>query len=372
MDSNQIELAEVLASTAHVAAVMGAGQTPLIQGILRQGLVGPLEDRLDEETKAAAVLLEPLVEEQAADLLGLLLQQEGDRRVIRGEENGVRLLFQSTNAGYGWIRIFRVAAPEGHFYQAKALAGLEVLAERLAQAPSSLLYGMVGLPVGTSLSRDAILEHLEGTRWAEGHWMAAAYIPEKAGFAPLGIGYNALQRALDGRAVVSRGSQLEGALSTEPDLDLLPARGRADGLGALWGGEAMVEAVSRALQGGFRLDIQWTPVPYEVVSAPLNGRHQSPFWGADLGEATEVSALGVLIPTPAQRILAVFEGAPEGHDGVGLGVLDDVAAEYLVSRYKVYRADSGQLVLPKAWVGELLSAGMPIWNRLLRLSQTLS
>lgn len=372
MESAQIEQAEVLASTARMAAIMGAGQTPLIQGILRQGLVGPLEDRFDGESKAAAVLLEPLVEEQAAEILGLLLQQEGDRRVIRGDEAGVRLLFQSVNSGYGWIRLFRVEAEEGAAYRGKITACLNRLAERLEATPSSMLYGLFGLPIGMRLSKEAIREHLLGTRWADGHWMAAAYVPEKAGFAPLGIGHTALQRALDGRAVAPRGTQLASALDADPDLDILPSRGREDGLGALWGGEAMVDAVSKALQGGFRLDIQWTPVPYEAVSRPLDGRHASPFWGAEIGDLTEVSPLGVLVPTPSQRILVAFEAPEEGVDGVGVGALDPVAEEYLVERYKAVRTPNGKLVLPKASVWGMLSLGMPIWNRLLRLSQTLS
>jgi hypothetical protein len=372
MDPMLFDNARILAATAHTAALMGSGQTPLLQGLLRQGLVGPLEDRMDEAVKGAATLLEPLAEEQAAELLALVLQQEGDRRVIRGPGAGVRLLFQSSNAGFGWVRLFRVEAPVGHPFRSKVTACMDTFAAYLAGNPSSLLYGMVGLPIGAALSLEAIKEHLAGTRWAEGHWMAAAYIPEKGGFAALGTPHTVFRQSLDGRAVVERGSALDTALAAEPDLDLLPARGFPTSHGALWGGEAIVEGVSFALQGSYRLDIQWSPIPYETIATPLNGLQSSPFWGAELGEATEVAPMGVLLPTPAQRILLAFEAPPEGVEGVGLGALDQPALDYLMGRFGVHQVANGQFVLPKAWVGQVLTAGMPIWNRLLRLSQSIS
>lgn len=366
------DAATTLRNVAARSAFMGAGQTPFLQAALRQGLLGPLQDRASRDALALAQLEEPLVEDQAADLLAWLLHQEGDRRVIQGQEEGLQLLFQSCNSGLGWVRFFRISTPEGHPYRRKVQKSLDRLARNLAANPSEEVYGMMGLPIGPRLGEEAILDHLAGTRWATGHWMAATYVPSKGGFATLGTAHDIFSLPSNGDPVVPMASELFESLGAEEDLDILPARGRAHGYGAYWGGEAFFRGVSHAVGTGARLDIQWTPVSFDQIAAPLRQQQASPFLGVDLGEWTEAPVLGVLIPAPAQRILVCFEEGPDP-DHVGIGHLDFPGAHHLETVYGALPAPTGngRLILPKAKFGELLTGGLPIWNRLLRLGQKL-
>jgi hypothetical protein len=345
--------------------LLGAGQTPFLQAAFRHGLAGPLLDRASTSVLSAAQLEEPLVEDAAADILAWLLHQEGDRRVISGPSEGLQVLFNPLNAGHGWVRLFRIDVPVKSAFQGKIRQRLQNLARYLESEPDETIYGMLGLPVGPALEQDAILEHLEGTRWSSGHWMAACYLPERGGFGILGVGHDVLALPGDGRPVVPEGSELAAALEEEEDLDLLPGLSHRRQMGAFWGGQAFVEAVSLALRDSVRLDIQWAPVPLDEVAKPLRQVQSCPFGGVDFGEMAEVGVLGVVLPTPATRILIAFEPVPDP-DFVGLGLLDEAAQKVLQENFGAVRKD-GALVLRKAKVGALLMKGLPIWNRLFRI-----
>lgn len=351
----QVELGLRLAGAAKMAALMGSGQETLIQALLRQGLVSPLRDRSEDLALAAAVGEERLVEDQAMDLLGWLLQTEGDHPVAIGPERGVQLLFQSVNAGHGWVRFFRV---EGEAYQRKVEAVLPGLVDLAAKEVRPVVQGLLGLPIGVPLAPEAVQEILGRTRWATGHWMAAVYVPHRGGFAPLGLGYQVMAPLSQGESLLHEGSPAADALLENCDQDLLPARGSAAGLGALWGGEAFVEGLSLGLQGSFRVDIQWEPVSYD------NLRGGGPFLGVDI-PGVEQGLLGVLLPAPTNRILVTFE-AHEDSSLVAIGPLDPDARTFLLLNPGVEEDGKGRLVLPRSQVWRLVSRGLPVWNRLLR------
>lgn len=353
-ERGEVELGLRLADTARLAALGASGQETLVQSILRQGMVTPLTDRVGDLGRAVALLEEPLVEDQAYDLLSWLLQVAGDKPVVAGPDKGVQLLFQSVNSGYGWVRFFRV---ESEIYQKKAEKAYRSLIRLAAEEQTPITQGLLGLPIGAQLDEVAVEALLAQTRWKTGHWMAAAYIPHRNGFAPLGLGYTLLSPLSKGEALLKDGSPLVSALLEEPDLDILPGRGNSSGLGALWGGEAFVEGLSSGLKGACRVDIQWEPVPYERL------RGGGPFLGVEVPGA-EQGLLGVLVAAPTNRILVAFE-ACEDPDSVALGVLDQESLAYLKAQFSV-REEGGRAFLRKIHICEMALNGLPIWNRMLR------
>jgi hypothetical protein len=363
----EVIAAKNLESRAREAALIGAGQTPLLQAVLRHGLVGPLLDRASENVLAQAQLDEPLVEDHAADLLGWLLHQEGDRKVLTGPSSGVQILHQPMNAGYGWVRFFRVGVPEDDPMREKIQQRLTWLAEALAASPDERVYGLLGLPIGPALSEpDAILEHLGQTRWATGHWMAAAYVPARGGFAVMGLAHDLLTLPNDGRPVIPEGSPVDKALEEDMDLEILPGLSHPAGFGAHWGGVAFVEGLNHALRNSYRLDVQWDVVPLEEVQKPLRKIQASPFRGVNLGERAEAGVMGVLVPTPSHRVLVAFEPGPN-EEHLGISLLDNASAKFMRETFGVVDGPEGALLLPKAGVGKILEAGLPVWNRLLRI-----
>lgn len=355
-EHEQVELGLRLAGAAKMAALMGSGQETLIQAMLRQGMVTPLRDRAENLALAAAAGSERLVEDQAMDLLGWLLQTEGDHPAAIGPDHGVQLLFQSVNAGYGWVRFFRV---EGEAYRREVEAAFPRLVELAAQEDSPVIQGLLGLPIGVRLTPEAVHEILVRTRWATGHWMAAAYVPHRGGFAPLGLGHQLVAPLSQGESLLQEGSPAADALMENCDQDLLPARGASSGLGALWGGEAFVEGLSQGLRGSLRVDIQWEPVSYDAL------RGGGPFMGVDL-PGVEQGLLGVLVAAPTNRILVTFE-SHEDPSLVAIGPLDPDARAFLLLTPEMRADGKGRLVLPRSQVWRLVSRGLPVWNRLLRV-----